>query len=611
MFNKRLESILRDVQKPARYTGGEWNSQSDYKAEANIVLAYPDTYEIGMSNMALQILYEIVNNTSDFAAERVFAPWPDMEAKLREARLPLFTLESNRPVNEFDIFGITIPHEMAYTNILNMLDLCGIPVRALERDSSYPLVVGGGPGAFNPEPIAEFFDVFAIGDGEELILEILNEQNIMKSRGGDKKSLLKALAKLDGIYIPSLYQVDAQGYVNSSIGDSNYPIRKRVLSNFDSVPLPQRPIVPSTEVVHDRCMVEIMRGCTRGCRFCQAGIIYRPFRERSPKKIINGVKTILNNTGYNEVSLASLSSTDYSEIVSLVKGLTGEFGGDKVALSLPSMRTDRFSVDIASELRKVRKTGLTLAPEAGSARMRKVINKGVTEADLMDATLTAFKQGWQRLKLYFMIGLPSETINDVDAIAELVYKVLDNASNQLEKSIYRRLSVTVSVSTFVPKPHTPFQWAKMNGLSEIRAKQGVLKNKLKHRQVKFKWHQAEVSLVEAALARGDRALADVIYSAWRLGSKFDSWDDYFSWDNWQAAFAENGLELEEYATREFSVKEKLPWDHIDSLVDKEWMADELIRSRRADETFNCRDNTCSQCGICLLKGVGLERAKTD
>lgn len=608
VVHSRLESILRAVQKPARYIGGEWNSVLKANAETYIALAYPDTYEIGMSNLALQILYEIVNSDTRFAAERVFAPWPDMEAKLRELALPLFTLESNKPVKDFDIFGITLPHEMAYTNILNMLDLSGIPIFARDRNSSYPLVIGGGPGAFNPEPIAAFFDIIAIGDGEALILELLETYNLWKRAGKDRTNLLEALAKLDGIYVPSFYHRDKRGDVDAALNDNKYPIKKRVLTQFNSVPPPKKPVVPFTEVIHDRCMVEIMRGCTRGCRFCQAGIVYRPFRERAPKEIIEVVKKILNNTGYNEVSLASLSSTDYSQIISLVEGLICDFTDDKVALSLPSMRTDRFSVEIASAIRKVKKTGLTFAPEAGSERMRKVINKGVSETDLLDAALTAFKQGWQHLKLYFMIGLPTETMDDVMAIAELAYKVLDMARENLSKSDYRRINITVSVSSFVPKPHTPFQWETMNGLSEIKAKQDILKNKLKHRQIKLKWHQAEVSLVESALARGGRPLADVIYSAWNKGAKFDSWDEYFSWDKWQAAFRDNGLNLEKYATRELSLTAKLPWDHIDCLIDTDWLRCELKKSREEDETLNCRNNSCSQCGVCRLKGVGLEKA---
>ncbi len=604
-----LNNILMDVQKPGRYIGGEWNSVIKADADIYIALAYPDTYEVGMSNLALQILYETINRHSKFAAERVFAPWPDMESKLREFDIPLFTLESKRPVKECDIFGITLQHELTYTNILNMLDLAGIPLLSSQRDSSYPLVVGGGPGVLNPEPIADFFDIFVIGDAEELVLELLETQRAWKyADGNDKNELLKALAKLDSVYVPSFYPTDKQGYSSAPLNDGSYPVKKRTLTQFNSVPIPTRPVVPFIEVIHDRCMVEIMRGCTRGCRFCQAGIIYRPFRERAPNEIMAAIKDNLDSTGHNEVSLSSLSSTDYSRISSLVKDLTVELRDERVALSLPSMRTDCFSVDIASELRKIKKTGLTFAPEAGSERMRQVINKGVDEDDLMKTALTAFKQGWSRLKLYFMIGLPTETMTDVGAIAELSHKVLSMARENLSKSEYQRLSITVSVSTFVPKPHTPFQWETMISLKEIRARQNLLKEKLRHRRIKFKWHQAEVSLVEGALARGDRRLADVILSAWRLGAKFDSWDEYFSWEKWQLAFKENGLVLEEYAARKFSVTDKLPWDHIDCLIDKDWLISELEKSHDEDETMNCRNSECSQCGVCKFKGIGLEKA---
>lgn len=608
-YNKILEEILPLVQKPARYIGNEWNSITKESADVTIALAYPDVYEVGISNLGLQILYSIVNDSADFAAERVFAPWPDMEAEMRRRKMPLLTLETKRPVAECDIFGFTLQYEMTFTNILNMLNLADLPLLSRDRNELHPLVIGGGPCAYNPEPLADYFDAFAIGEAEELVLEILSACQSWKEDGSKKKeTLLKELASIEGVYVPKFY-ANVGGYTPNALNGVPPKITKRVMTNFDRVYIPLRPVVSFIEAIHDRCMVEIMRGCTRGCRFCQAGMAYRPFRERSISTIKAAAQRILSQTGYDEISLVSLSSTDHSQVLLLINELVKATKDDKIAVSLPSLRTDRFSIEIAGAVSKVRKTGLTFAPEAGSERLRRVINKGADEEDLLETAKAVWKSGWRRLKLYFMIGLPTEEDNDIQAIIDLAHKVLDTAKEALPRSEFLKVRITVSVSTFVPKAHTPFQWYPMIGLDEIQSKQDLLKNNLRHRQINLKWHNARISTVEGALARGGREMNGVIYSAWKRGCKFDGWDEHFSWSKWKESFRDNGLEIEKKAQTGFKIGEALPWEHISCEVDNDWLIDEYKRSLKGQATPDCRDDSCSLCGVCQDMGIDLERAR--
>jgi radical SAM family uncharacterized protein len=588
------DEILHRVVRPARYTGGEWNFiVKDWgKTPLKMALAYPDTYEIGMSNLAIPILYEIINNQLDALAERVYAPWTDMEASLRENKIPLFSLESQHPLKDFDIIGFSLGYELGYTNVLNMLDLAGIPVLASARDDSHPLIIAGGSCTLNPEPMSDFIDVFVIGDGEELILEFL--EVFRNEKGHGKKALFRKLAALPGVYVPTLYEVsyDAAGLLKSiEPTDSETPsvIKRRILGKLP--PPPTRPVVPYIEVVHDRAAIEVQRGCSRGCRFCQAGMIYRPVRERPRDEVIDAAGELIANCGYDEVSLLSLNTSDYAGLDELIAGLSQRY--PKLTISLPSLRLDRSSIDLVASLPTRRRTGLTFAPEAGSERLRNAVNKVLTEASLLETAAAAFARGWTGLKLYFMVGLPTETPEDVAGIVSLVDKVRAEG----KKASGRKPTIRVSAGTFVPKPHTPFQWSPQENEVSLRAKQEILQRGLDRRSTRLSWQDTKTSLLEAALSRGDRRMGRVIYGAWKLGCRFDAWSEQFSFANWMKAFTEAGLDPSFYAHRQRSLDELLPWSHIDAGVSVAFLKREFRRALQGQETPDCRNNACNQCGL--------------
>ncbi len=595
MIDRTFDNILPRVVKPARYTGGEYNAvwKAHDTVDVRFALAFPDTYEIGMSNLGVRILYEILNARADTVAERVFAPWVDMEAEMRTHGLPLFGLESRTPVRDFDIIGFSLGYELSYTNVLNMLDLAGIQVLSSERGDEYPLVIAGGCCTVNSEPMAEFIDAFAIGEGEELIHEIID--SFKANRANGKQSLLRELARIPGVYVPSLYEASYNNdgtvkEVRPTEADVPSVVRRRLVADFNLAEYAKAPVMPFVETVHDRIPLEVMRGCTRGCRFCQAGMIYRPVRERSAAKLMEQAETILRNTGYDEMSLMSLSTPDHSEIECLVRDLIAKYEGRKVGISLPSIRADAQCVGLAAEIQKVRKSGLTLAPEAGTQRMRDVINKDVTEEDLLAAVEAAFKCGWKRVKLYFMIGLPSETDDDLIGIAHLARDVY-----RVGRHMGFKPTVNASVASFVPKPQTPFQWRAQDSVEELERKQEVLRKAFREKHADLSWHDARTSNLEGVLARGDRRLGAAILAAWRAGCHFDAWDEHFDYDKWMDALAGEGLNPEFYANRERDYAEVLPWDHIDCGINKAFLVREDKRAKTGEVTGGCLEG-CEGCG---------------
>lgn len=607
MYPKEIEKFLLKVQKPGRYVGGEVNSVVKDKAEVEVRFAFcfPDLYEIGMSHLGIKILYGAFNQVPYFWCERVFAPWVDMERQMVENGIPLYALESGDPVRDFDFIGFTLQYELSYTNVLRMLELSGIPLRSAERTELHNIVVGGGPCACNPEPLADFFDIFFLGDGEEVDLEVMELYRRCKKEGKGKAEFLRLAAQIEGVYVPALYDVEynGDGTVRSYTPKDGAPVtvKKRVVSDMDGAYYPESFPVPMIEVVHSRIAEEVLRGCIRGCRFCQAGFLYRPFREKSIDVIDSQCRALCASTGYDEISLSSLSTSDYSRLNELIDRLHQWTEKDKVSLSLPSLRVDGFSPELMERINSVRKSGLTFAPEAGSQRMRDVINKNVTEEELLRTVDVAFSEGWTRIKLYFMIGLPTETMEDVLAILELGKKVADTFYQNKQKPKGKAVEVALSAAAFVPKPFTPFQWFGQDTMEVLRGKQRELTGGVRSKRVSVSYHGAGTSFLEAVFARGDRRLCAVMEKAVELGLHFDGWDDQFDFDGWMRAFDACGIDPAFYANRTRTPDEVFPWDHLNYGVTKEFLKAEWERAYQGLTTPNCREK-CSNCGALCYKG---------
>lgn len=600
------EDILLRVEKPERYIGNEINSVMKDPEDVRIrfAFAFPDVYEIGMSHLGIQILYDMFNRRSDVWCERVYSPWPDLDAILREKKIPLFALESQDPVRTFDFLGVTIQYEMCYTNILQILDLSGIPLHAKERTWEDPIVIGGGPCTYNPEPIADFFDLFYIGEGETRYDDLFDLYLRCRDEGWTRERFLREASHLPGIYVPSLYRVTyhADGTIAAFLpaaDDVPSKIEKQIVMDFDRVTYPEAPVVPYLKATQDRVVLEVQRGCIRGCRFCQAGMVYRPLREKRVETLKKDAEALLKNTGYEEISLSSLSTSDYTELKELIDFLIDRCSRQGVNISLPSLRIDAFSLDVMSKVQDVKKSSLTFAPEAGTQRMRDVINKGLTEEEILRGAGTAFRGGWKKVKLYFMLGLPFETEEDAKGIARLCQRVADVYFEIPKEERNGKCSITASCSFFVPKPFTPFQWASMDRAEDFLEKAHIAKNEVRAMEnqscIRFTYHEASVSVLEGVLARGDRKLCAAVESAYKNGAMFDAWTERFRQDAWDRAFSENGIDPAFYAHRERSVDELLPWDFIDCGVTKEFLKREWMNAAAASVTPNCREH-CSGCG---------------
>ncbi|MDK2941323.1 MAG: hypothetical protein PWP56_836 [Acetobacterium sp.] len=608
MNNYIEKNILPLVTKPITYLGNEVNSvhKTPDQEMIRFAFAFPDTYEVGMSHLGMKILYGLLNEEKDIWCERVFAPWVDMEEQLRLHDLPLYGLESMMPLNEYDFVGFTLQYEMSFSNILNMLELGKITMRSTQRKEDEPFVIAGGPCAYNPEPLSDFIDIFVIGEAEEVILKIMAAHRVWKKVGGNRQDFLKMAAAIEGVYVPAFYAVsydEMSGVITAFTPIAEEvpaTIRKQFIEDLDQAYFPDKIVVSYTETVHDRISYEIFRGCGRGCRFCQAGMIYRPTREKTVPTIQSKIKALIASTGYDEVSLSSLSTGDYSEIETLIKNLVCDAEVGKVSITLPSLRIDSLSIEMLEEIQKVRKAGLTLAPEAGTQRMRDVINKGVTEENLMDTVRTAFEKGWGHVKLYFMIGLPGETLADIEGIADLGQKVVNEYYKIDRESRNKSVKVVLSASSFVPKPFTPFQWMGQNTPEEFMNKQRHLKASIKERKISYSWHDSGVSFLEAVFARGDRRLGLVLEKAHQKGCRFDGWGEYFDLEKWTEAFAEAGIDPNFYALRNRDFDEILPWDFIDTGVTKKFLKAEAQKAEAALTTPFCPES-CSNCGIMEFK----------
>ena len=603
-MNEKMERLLLRVQKPARYTGGEYGQtvKEPSSVRTRFAFCFPDTYEIGMSNLGMRILYGVLNEMDSVWCERVFAPWGDMEAEMRANGIPLYALESGDNVRDFDIVAFSLGYEMAYTNVLNMLDLAGLPVRASDRGDGFPLVIAGGTSCLNAEPLADFIDLFLLGEGEESLPELVRAYEASRDKGESRAEFLRSAAKIEGVYVPSLYTVDynEDGTVKSITPESGAPekIRKRIIKDMDAAYFPAKTIVPSTEIVHDRVVLELFRGCIRGCRFCQAGFVYRPVRRRTPEKLLMHAKESLSFSGYEEITLSSLSTSDYKGLKPLCDGLLDYCEPRTVSLSLPSLRADNFSVELMERVQKVRRTGLTFAPEAGSQRLRDVINKNVREEELLNTCAIAFEGGWNTLKLYFMLGLPTETDEDVTAIADLVNKVV-HVWHERAKNKARGLRITVSTSCFVPKPHTPFQWEAQVTREEYLRRVALLRSVMRAKAVTYNWHDADTSYIEAVLSRGDRRVGAVLEEVWKTGGRLDAWSEYFSMERWMKAFETCKVDPDFYAVRERDENEILPWSHIDIGVDADYLRSERETAYKEKITPDCRVS-CMGCGAVKL-----------